>query len=111
MADDLKDTLSTAAPLQRRSLLKGTAGILAAGVFPAVHSADPIVLRYLGTDTALPVHWPADVPPAVLTVTVCAGAAASSALAYVGASSRIGLVPRLNRPESAGLRRVSKASG
>ena len=34
---------------QRRTLLKGTAGILAAGVFPAVHSADPIVLRYLGT--------------------------------------------------------------
>eukprot|EP01041_Mallomonas_annulata_P019132 gene19132-38344_t len=49
MADDLKDTLSTAAPVQRRSLLKGTAGILAAGIFPAVHSAEPIVLRYLGT--------------------------------------------------------------
>ena len=49
MADDLKDTLTNAAPLQRRSLLKGTAGILAAGMFPAVHSAEPIVLRYLGT--------------------------------------------------------------
>ena len=33
----------------RRSLLKGTAGILATGIFPAVHAADPIVLRYLGT--------------------------------------------------------------
>lgn len=37
------------ASVPRRSLLKGTAGILAAGVFPAVHSAEPIVLRYLGT--------------------------------------------------------------
>jgi len=36
MADDLKDTLTNAAPVQRRSLLKGTAGILAAGMFPAV---------------------------------------------------------------------------
>ena len=33
----------------RRSLLKGTAGILATGMFPAVRAADPIVLRYLGT--------------------------------------------------------------
>ena len=49
MADDLKNTLSTAATMQRRSLLKGTAGILATGIFPAVHAADPIVLRYLGT--------------------------------------------------------------
>ena len=38
-----------AADPQRRTLLKGTAGILATGVFPAVHAADPIVLRYLGT--------------------------------------------------------------
>jgi putative spermidine/putrescine transport system substrate-binding protein len=37
------------ATLQRRSLLKGTAGILATGIFPSVHSADKIVLRYLGT--------------------------------------------------------------
>jgi putative spermidine/putrescine transport system substrate-binding protein len=49
MADDLKETISTAATMQRRSLLKGTAGILATGLFPAVHAADPIVLRYLGT--------------------------------------------------------------
>jgi putative spermidine/putrescine transport system substrate-binding protein len=35
--------------VQRRSLLKGTAGILAAGIFPAVHSQEKIVLRYLGT--------------------------------------------------------------
>ncbi|TXH59367.1 MAG: ABC transporter substrate-binding protein, partial [Burkholderiaceae bacterium] len=33
----------------RRTLLKGTAGILASGMFPAVHAADPITLRYLGT--------------------------------------------------------------
>ncbi|MGD9834704.1 MAG: ABC transporter substrate-binding protein, partial [Piscinibacter sp.] len=33
----------------RRNLLKGTAGILATGMFPAVRAADPIVLRYLGT--------------------------------------------------------------
>jgi len=38
--------------LSRRALLKGTAGIAAAGAitgFPAVHAADPKVLRYLGT--------------------------------------------------------------
>ena len=29
--------------MRRRTLLKGTAGILATGVFPAVHAADPIV--------------------------------------------------------------------
>lgn len=33
----------------RRSLLKGTAGILATGMFPAVHAQEKIVLRYLGT--------------------------------------------------------------
>ncbi|KAF1021130.1 MAG: hypothetical protein GAK30_02024 [Paracidovorax wautersii] len=33
----------------RRSLLKGTAGILAAGLFPAVHAQEKVVLRYLGT--------------------------------------------------------------
>jgi putative spermidine/putrescine transport system substrate-binding protein len=37
------------AGLQRRSLLKGTAGILAAGAFPAIHANEPITLRYLGT--------------------------------------------------------------
>jgi putative spermidine/putrescine transport system substrate-binding protein len=41
--------VSDATGMQRRSLLKGTAGILAAGVFPAVHSQEKIVLRYLGT--------------------------------------------------------------
>ena len=49
MADDCNDVSGQAAPLQRRTLLKGTAGILASGMFPAVHAADPIVLRYLGT--------------------------------------------------------------
>jgi putative spermidine/putrescine transport system substrate-binding protein len=44
---DTPDT--TAQGLQRRTLLKGTAGILATGVAPAIHAADPITLRYLGT--------------------------------------------------------------
>ncbi len=34
---------------QRRALLKGTAGILATGLFPAVHAQEKITLRYLGT--------------------------------------------------------------
>ena len=34
---------------QRRNLLKGTAGILATGMFPAVHAQEKITLRYLGT--------------------------------------------------------------
>src|SRR6185436_10923653 len=34
---------------QRRLFLKGTAGILASGIFPAVHAQEKIVLRYLGT--------------------------------------------------------------
>ena len=33
----------------RRNVLKGTAGILATGLFPAVHAQEKIVLRYLGT--------------------------------------------------------------
>ena len=41
--------VSDATGVARRSLLKGTAGILAAGMFPAVHSQEKIVLRYLGT--------------------------------------------------------------
>jgi putative spermidine/putrescine transport system substrate-binding protein len=35
--------------LQRRALLKGTAGILATGIAPAIHAQDKPVLRYLGT--------------------------------------------------------------
>jgi putative spermidine/putrescine transport system substrate-binding protein len=35
--------------LQRRSLLKGTAGILATGLAPAIHAQEKITLRYLGT--------------------------------------------------------------
>ena len=34
---------------RRRTLLKGAAGVLASGLFPAVHAQDKIVLRYLGT--------------------------------------------------------------
>ncbi|MEO6854054.1 MAG: extracellular solute-binding protein [Rhodoferax sp.] len=50
MSDVLPEpTNALQATMQRRSLLKGTAGILATGIFPAVHAADPIVLRYLGT--------------------------------------------------------------
>ncbi|MFM2075334.1 MAG: hypothetical protein RJB34_1639 [Pseudomonadota bacterium] len=44
---DFEDTPS-AAP-SRRSLLQGTAAILASGVFPAIHAQEKIVLRYLGT--------------------------------------------------------------
>ena len=33
----------------RRNLLKGTAAILAAGTFPAIHADEKPVLRYLGT--------------------------------------------------------------
>lgn len=35
--------------IKRRTLLQGTAGILAAGVFPAIHAQEKITLRYLGT--------------------------------------------------------------
>ena len=41
--------VSDASGVKRRSLLTGTAGILAAGMFPAVHAQEKIVLRYLGT--------------------------------------------------------------
>lgn len=40
---------AAATGLQRRSLLKGTAGILATGMAPFVHADDKPVLRYLGT--------------------------------------------------------------
>ncbi|THU01452.1 extracellular solute-binding protein [Lampropedia puyangensis] len=36
-------------PMQRRSVLKGTAAILATGLFPAIHAQEKPVLRYLGT--------------------------------------------------------------
>lgn len=35
--------------INRRALLKGTAGILATGLAPAIHAQEPITLRYLGT--------------------------------------------------------------
>ncbi|MDQ8021965.1 MAG: extracellular solute-binding protein [Moraxellaceae bacterium] len=44
-----QDSVDTSANQNRRTVLKGTAGILAAGVFPAVHAQEKIVLRYLGT--------------------------------------------------------------
>lgn len=43
------DTPALSGTVQRRTLLKGTAGILAAGMFPAIHAQEKIVLRYLGT--------------------------------------------------------------
>ena len=41
--------IDTGTDTTRRSLLKGSAGILASGVFPAVHAQEKITLRYLGT--------------------------------------------------------------
>ncbi len=48
----LSDSARPSAPTplsDRRSVLKGTAAILASGVFPAIHAQEKIVLRYLGT--------------------------------------------------------------
>src|SRR5471030_1103641 len=52
MSDSKPETLPGApveADAQRRTLLKGAAGVFASGIFPAVHAHDKIVLRYLGT--------------------------------------------------------------
>ena len=49
MSDKVPSPQATTDGVQRRSLLTGTAGILAAGVFPAIHAQEKIVLRYLGT--------------------------------------------------------------
>ena len=49
VVSDATGVVREATGVARRSLLKGTAGILAAGMFPAVHSQEKIVLRYLGT--------------------------------------------------------------
>jgi putative spermidine/putrescine transport system substrate-binding protein len=43
------EALLNTGDVSRRTVLKGTAGILAAGVFPAIHAQEKIVLRYLGT--------------------------------------------------------------
>jgi putative spermidine/putrescine transport system substrate-binding protein len=45
----ITDTLLATSDVSRRTVLKGTAGILAASVFPAIHAQEKIVLRYLGT--------------------------------------------------------------
>ena len=42
-------TETQAQTVDRRTLLKGTAAILASGMFPAIHAQEKIVLRYLGT--------------------------------------------------------------
>ena len=47
MSDDHHD--SSRHGVQRRSLLKGTAGILATGLAPAIHAQEKVTLRYLGT--------------------------------------------------------------
>lgn len=44
-----KDARNAPTNPMRRTVLKGTAGILAAGVFPAIHAQEKLVLRYLGT--------------------------------------------------------------
>ena len=49
VVSDASGVVREATGVARRSLLKGTAGILAAGMFPAVHAQEKIVLRYLGT--------------------------------------------------------------
>ena len=50
MSDSLSEPIvHNVGSLPRRSLLKGTAGILATGIFPAIHAQEKIVLRYLGT--------------------------------------------------------------
>ena len=46
---DLSKKITDLTLLPRRSLLKGTAGILATGMFPAIHAQEKITLRYLGT--------------------------------------------------------------
>ncbi|MCW5219880.1 extracellular solute-binding protein [Verminephrobacter aporrectodeae subsp. tuberculatae] len=66
--------VSGAAGVQRRALLQGTAGILAAGVFPAIHAQEAIVLRYLGTavnqDKAIAERFKADTGIAIQYVAV-----------------------------------------
>jgi putative spermidine/putrescine transport system substrate-binding protein len=52
MSDTTDDDKQESNGLQRRSLLKGTAGlagILASGLAPAVHAQEKVTLRYLGT--------------------------------------------------------------
>ena len=46
-----KDSPITPPPAsaERRTVLKGTAAILASGMFPAIHAQEKVVLRYLGT--------------------------------------------------------------
>lgn len=54
MSDATNSTMTTteleeSKQRQRRQVLKGTASILAAGIFPAIHAQEKPVLRYLGT--------------------------------------------------------------
>ncbi|MGA1520205.1 MAG: ABC transporter substrate-binding protein, partial [Burkholderiaceae bacterium] len=44
-----KDNKNEQFAQDRRSVIKGTAAILASGVFPAIHAQEQITLRYLGT--------------------------------------------------------------
>ena len=43
----MSDPTQDADGLQRRTLLKGTAAILASGIAPAIHAQEKVVLRYL----------------------------------------------------------------
>ena len=45
----MTDPIDPSAGFKRRTLLQGTAGILATGIAPFVHAQEKIVLRYLGT--------------------------------------------------------------
>ena len=43
------DRTARSSTIKRRTLLQGTAGILASGIAPFVHAQEKVVLRYLGT--------------------------------------------------------------
>lgn len=66
MSDDISPDASSApaTDLRRRRVLQGTAAILAAGSFPAIHAQEKPVLRYLGTavnqDKAIAERFKAD---------------------------------------------------
>ena len=45
----MTEPIDSSTGVKRRTLLQGTAGILATGIAPFVHAQEKIVLRYLGT--------------------------------------------------------------
>ena len=60
----MSEPIDSSSGVKRRTLLQGTAGILATGIAPFVHAQEKIVLRYLGTavnqDTAIAEKFKAD---------------------------------------------------